>query len=59
MQVSKQELHNHKYMNQPSKPTGANVLPIVQHVYVSATITDTVRSVGANADCVRQLAARY
>jgi len=43
--VSKQELHNHKYMNQPSKPTGANVLPIVQHVYVSATITDTVRSV--------------
>ena len=53
--LKSQETSNRKYMSQPSTPTARNALPIVQHVYCSATITDKVRSVGKNAQSIQSV----
>jgi superfamily II DNA/RNA helicase len=44
-QMHAQKKDNQKVLKQPTPPTARNRPPLAQHVYVSATLTDDVKTI--------------
>jgi superfamily II DNA/RNA helicase len=46
-QMHAQKKDNQKVLKQPTPPTARNRPPLAQHVYVSATLTDDVKTLAS------------
>jgi superfamily II DNA/RNA helicase len=53
--MNAQKRENQKVMKQPTPPTTRNKLPTAQHVYVSATLTDDVKTIANTYMAERQV----